>query len=184
MKIRSKDRFSVFNLEDTNGKSWKWGEYPNLTEYNFYKRVISSPEFKGRNISKFKQFEKYIESKGLESKSLSGTLKCESSLIEFLDKNVEQRSRHYVSNLAKLGLVNKERVITPVGRALLDKSGLFRSKLEESIVIADDALIILRQLAKLTVNKIDYDTRENITNVYTYSPFNFLIGVLLKKTYP
>ncbi|MDF7638460.1 AlwI family type II restriction endonuclease [Lactobacillus sp. ESL0791] len=209
MRIINKNRFSVFNLEDTNGrsgayytslivylsilnnmqnetsKSWTWGAYPNLTQYNFYKRVASSNEFKNRDTNKIKNFKKGVAVKNLQNKFLTGKLKKDSELLKFLDKNIEQRSRHYTSNLVKLGLVDGQRIVTPVGKSLLSANGtkeISRSKLENNISIADNSLIILRQLAKFKVNKINYNKETDKTKVCMYSPFNFLIAALLKKS--
>lgn len=207
MFIEEKNKSSVFNLENTNGRSsayyvhlllylkilfrmqnagstWYWGSYPNLTQYKFYKQVINSPEFLGRNNSKFENFNNDLKDKGLYKIFMEGKLNLKEypDLKQPLDKYIEARSRHYTSNLKKLGLITENRLVTDIGKALLNEMEIEMSPLEKALPIQKDNLIFMRQMSKLSIRKTNYEKKTKSTVVTTYSPLNMLITMLLKKT--
>jgi hypothetical protein len=90
-----------------------------------------------------------------------------------LDKSVEARSRHYTSNLVKLGFADSSRQITNVGDVLLDNIPIHKDVFEELLPLNNTNIIYLRQLLKL---RIFDDNNEKY-----YSPFNMALYALLIK---
>lgn len=198
MKIKNEEQ--VFNLMDTNGRrndvinalqgylsilsdlTGEWGNLPNsLSQYMFYKQAIElSPDVFSKHdkyddlqieLEKSQSFKNAIENDDIE-----WIQKHKSSYIELIDKfdvGIEDRARHYTSNLVKLGFATSKREISPVGKLLLDKEKLGRDELEKLLPIDNVNIIYLRQLLKLRV----YD---NLGHNF-YSPFLLAIYLLLKK---
>lgn len=193
-------RNQIFNLMDTNGRrndvinalqgylsildgiNMTWNSMPNsLAQYEFYKRAIElSPDvFKQHTpydkltseISKCPDFKTAIDNGKVDWIQKNQTQYL--SLIKKFDNGIEDRARHYTSNLVKLGFTNGERKITPVGEILLNKKTLNKDDLETTLPIDDVNIVYLRQLLKL---RIFNDAKEKF-----YSPFNFAIYLLLKR---
>lgn len=191
-------RSQVFNLWDTNGRrhdvinaleiylrllrelhdkcpSEQWGSYPNSTlQYRFYKAAIAASPDVFQDHSKFDQFENYLL--GREQYFYNKTLQLSANEQDNLDKNIEQRARHYTSNLVRLGLADKERNLSPAGTALLSGK-VSRDVIEELLPITDTNLILLRQLLKLKI----YTTPCQQGVRYSYSPCLMAFYLLLTK---
>ena len=188
----------VFNLWDTNGRrhdvinaleiylrilkelyanspSEQWSTYPNSTlQYRFYKEAIAASPDVFQDHPKFDKFERYLE--GKEHHFYNKTLQISLEERENLDVNIEQRARHYTSNLVRLGLADKERTLSQTGIALLTGK-VSRDVLEELLPITDTNLILLRQLLKLKTF-----TKENSQGIrYFYSPCMMAFYLLLTK---
>lgn len=134
----------VFNLWDTNGRRYdvinaieiylrllqelhfqypneNWEAYPNSTlQYRFYKAAIEASPDVFQSHSSFDNFEQYILDK--YDAFAAKTLQLSSQLRNELDTNIEQRARHYTSNLVRLGFADKDRNISSTGNDLLNGS--------------------------------------------------------------
>lgn len=193
----------VFNLFDTNGRrgdtinaykiycnileqiyeeseTGTWGRYPNeLTQFNFYKLAIeSSPEvFKVH--PKFDRFVKAMEDPEIKTEFAKGDIKSLKEkehlkeLYKILDLGIEDRARHYSSNLVKIGLSDEQRQLSQVGRSWIRGRKIKRSRFENLLPIDDTNLIFLRQLLKLRVYTKEGDKY--------YSPMMMAIYILLNK---
>lgn len=219
MIIRQHDRKSVFNFENTNGRTadyypnliaylelldlyqsnntqWTWGNYPNLSRYNFYNDIMNTDQFQNRDQKRLDEFKKKLTELGLYQDFLQGIL-TKSDADNFpelyglifkpsggdsiLDKEIEQKSRHYTSNLVKLGLTYDNRIISRVGHDLLNSEDINKTQLESSLPIENSALVIMRQLAKARISQLSYDDEDDKTTIVSYSPFALLISLLLKN---
>lgn len=190
----------VFNLMDTNGRrndvinalqgylsilndlNEPWDCLPNsLSQYLFYKKAIElSPDVFSihgpydalqRELNVHLPFRTALESNDvIWIQAHQNTYK---DLISKFDKGIEDRARHYTSNLVKLGFVSPYRKISPVGRLLLGQIKLNKDELEHFLPIDDVNIIYLRQLLKLRV--YDHQGKK------FYSPFLFAIYLLLKN---
>lgn len=96
-----------------------------------------------------------------------------SDIISKFDKGIEDRARHYTSNLVKLGFADNNRNISPVGKLLLYPNKIERDSLESTFPIDNVNLIYLRQLLKLRI----FDAGGN----KYYAPFNMALLLLLKN---
>ena len=186
----------VFNLWNTNGRRSdvvnaielylhilnnlytqypleRWIAYPHgILQYLFYKEAINvSPEV-FQDHSHFDIFEQSIVD-NIDS-FLSKNLQLDDGQKKNLDTNIEQRARHYTSNLVRFGFTDKDRCINPVGRNLL-AGQVKRDKLEELLPITDTNLILFRQLLKI---KIYTEPDESGNRVY-YSPCLYALYLLL-----
>lgn len=192
----SKDQ--VFNLWDTNGRrhdvinaleiylqilnelytnspSEQWSAYPNSTlQYRFYKAAIMASQDVFQNHPNFDSFERYLE--GKEQRFFDKTLQIDSEERENLDVNIEQRARHYTSNLVRLGLADKDRKLSQTGKELLEGK-VSRDVLEELLPITDTNLILLRQLLKLRT----YTSADPQGVRYFYSPCMMAFYLLLTR---
>lgn len=190
------DRKQVFNLWDTNGRRHDvinaiviylnilhdlekdypgetWGSYPYSTkQYLFYKAAIKASPEVFQSHDKFDDFEWYLS--GIYDKFLSKHLQVAGDLKVDLDKNIEQRARHYTSNLVKLGFADDDRTISSVGRNLICGS-LKRDVLEALLPISDVNLILFRQLLKLRI----YTKPDSYGIRYFYSPCFMALYLLL-----
>lgn len=189
----------IFNLWDTNGRRSDvinaisiylnilneikeeypyetWTTYPDsISQYLFYKKAIeASPEV-------FSTHEKYDEIASIIDKDYIKFIQKDSQWInknfrnikENFDKNIEQRARHYTSNLERIGLCNKERVITPAGFDFL-KGRIQRDAIENILPISDLNICLIRQLMKLKI----YICSPNGKFKF-YSPFFMSLYLLL-----
>lgn len=195
----------VFNLFDTNGRrcdvinaldiylsflykendknDFEWAPYPSsMVEFLFYKNAIeNSPEiFKEHN--KYDSFVKDTKEeldqyfKG-NRKPLESKLNSDEKLRERLDLGIEDRARHYSSNLYKLGLITSNRVVSPAGKAFLGKD--FKcDPIEELFPLQPANIAILRQLLKLRI----FTKKDSITGKRSYySPFNMALYLLMQN---
>lgn len=168
--------------EVTIKKKSIWGTVPDsLTQFKFYQKAIElSPDiFKQhepydklmQEIEKHPELKKAIESDDIEKIYLYST-KYEDIWKKF-DKGIEDRARHYTSNLVKLGFIDVNRNISETGELLLDMSKLKKDRIERILPIDNINIIYLRQLLKLRIFDKDKE-------IY-YSPFNFALYMLLKN---
>lgn len=165
-----------------NKKKLKWASLPDsLGQYEFYQQALElSPEV-------FQQHEPYdklmdeLDSNPMFLKAVENgdvewirkNRELHETLIKQFDKGIEDRARHYTSNLVKLGLADKRREITPAGELLLDLNKLKKDDLEKMLPVDGVNIIYLRQLLKLRLFASD-------EKCY-YSPFNLALYALLKK---
>lgn len=190
------DNKQIFNLWDTNGRradilnaidiylnilfdlkeempDMEWGTYPNsLSQFKFYKSAIeASPEvFKSHGL--YDNFMRHVSLDDLEN-----GIELSSDLQRTLDVAIEQRARHYTSNLVRLGLAKSNREITPVGKAYHGDT-VTKDPIEDVFPIGTTNLLILRQLLKFkTYTKPDDDG-----NRIAYSPLFMALYVLLSGT--
>lgn len=186
------DEKQIFNLWDTNGRrsdilnalsiyisilndlelenpGEKWASYPeSLSQFNFYVRAVeSSPEV-------FAKHEKYdIFSEEIKPiydmfvKRPVDFFKHEKApkLLNILDEAIEQRARHYTSNLVRIGFATQKRKITPSGLAFFNNV-INRDEFEKILPINNTNLLLVRQLMKLRI----YSKNDNDLCKY-YSPF-------------
>ena len=195
MEIRKNQ---VYNLWDTNGRrhdvinaveiylrilqelknqypNESWDAYPNSTlQYRFYKAAIEASPDIFQSHGCFDRFEQYLSDK--HETFAAKTLQLTSQLKNDLDTNIEQRARHYTSNLVRLGFADKDRNISSTGKDLLSGS-IQRDKLEELLPITDTNLILFRQLQKLRI----YTKPDASGNRFFYSPCLMALYLLLNN---
>lgn len=165
-----------------NLKRMQWKRLPESTaQFEFYKQAIEmSPEV----FKDHKPYDNLVEIMSLHPDLNEAVLKSDlkwiqknytrySSIFALFDRGIEDRARHYTSNLVKLGLVDEDRNISQVGTVLLDKEGLHKDKLEGLLPLNHTNIIYLRQLLKLRVFSND--------GLRYYAPFHMAILALLKK---
>lgn len=166
----------------TNDLRLSWGSVPkSLAQFIFYKRAIEVFP----NI-----FRQHVPYDALEAeinmrpalKSAIERVDSQWLILHYMnylevfrkfDKGIEDRARHYTSNLVKLGFADRERIISAVGDDLLERKILHKDKLENLIPLNTENLIYLRQLLKLRV----FDT----SKTHYYSPFIMGIYALLRR---
>ncbi len=168
--------------EITNQKKFSWNHLPNsLAQFKFYQKAIElSPDvFKKhkpydklmKEIEKYPDFKKAIETDDIEY--VSYFLTENTNLLKKFDQGIEDRARHFTSNLVKLGFVDINRNISEVGELLLNPSKLKKDRLEKTLPIDNINILYLRQLLKLKV----FDKNKE----HYYSPFNMALYMLLKN---
>lgn len=191
----------VFNLMDTNGRRKDvsnalqlytqildevtnhgvitWKSFPCLTQFRFYQKALehSADVFKQhkpydllmQTIDADQTFKQALENNDQFKLNKTAYLVKYASLF---DNGVEDRARHYTSNLVKLGFATEQRQVTEVGYNLLNPSSVVYDELEKLLLVDPINLIYLRQLLKLKLfnpNKNDY-----------YAPFILAIYLLLE----
>ena len=192
----------IFNLWDTNGRRSdilnalsiylnilkemkeeggfdQWASFPySLTQLSFYQKAVEqSPEV----FKSHPQFDRFVEELSLDFRTtlnknkIAKLLNVNPDLLETLDKAIEQRARHYTSNLVRYGLVNENRIITPAGQSYLN-GRIERDSLEVFLPLNDVNLILMRQLLKLRI----YSKATNGERSY-YSPFYVSLYLLLNN---
>lgn len=167
-----------------NEKNMFWDNFPKSSaQFQFYKQAIELSPDVFKDHPKYDSFIECLSSE--ENKDLLYSLENNNftsiidnltkyhSLIENLDKNIEQRSRHYTSNLVKLGFTDAKRNISEVGKNILYPTTVIKDKLEELLPIDSVNIIYLRQLLKLKIFSSD---KKNF-----YSPFCYALWLLLQK---
>ena len=168
--------------EIINNRHMQWTNMPeSLAQFEFYKQAIEmSPDV-------FVQHGPYDNLMKLLKLNTELNYNIESSNIEWLranknsyadilskfDKGIEDRARHYTSNLVKLGFADSDRTISDVGNVLLGNVQLSKDVLEGFLPLNDTNIVYLRQLLKLRVFSNDEE--------YYYSPFNMAILSLLRR---
>lgn len=192
----------VFNLFNTNGRrsdvinAYKiytntledvynevgsniWTTYPNnLTQFRFYERAIQQSPEVFKIHSKYDKIKRILEDQDIreafETRDIK-RLEALTNIQEFykdLDNGIEDRARHYTSNLVKIGLADESRQISPIGKSWIHGRKLLRSRFEKLLPIDDTNLMFFRQLMKLRIYSKD-------GNKY-YSPALLAIYILLK----
>ena len=200
MEIKEKQ---IFNLWDTNGRRSdilnalsiylnilkemndeggfdNWAPFPNsLTQLSFYQRAIEqSPEV----FKEHPQFDNFVEvlgidfSETLNKNKLSKLLLNNKSMLKTLNQAIEQRARHYTSNLVRFGFTSNNRAITPAGQAFIN-GRIRRDQIEEFLPFNDINILFLRQLMKLKIF-----TKENNGIRKYYSPFFVSLYLLIDDT--
>ena len=187
------DNKQIFNLWDTNGRradvlnaidiylnilfelkeetpDMEWGTYPNsLSQFKFYKRAIEASPEVFQSHGQYDDFMRRVSLSDLEKR-----IELDSDLKKTIDVAIEQRARHYTSNLVRLGLAKSNRDITSVGRSYHSDT-IDRDQLEDIVPIGTTNLLILRQLLKFkTYTKPDEDG-----NRTAYSPLFMALYILL-----
>ena len=163
-------------------KKMIWDSMPNsLAQYEFYKQAIElSPDvFQKHNpydnviasLSVHKDFEAAVNDYDIEW--IQENYLSYQNLISKFDCGIEDRARHYTSNLVKLGFADDNRAISPTGRLLLDLNKLHKDDLEIMLPINGVNVVYLRQLMKL---RLFDDTGRKY-----YAPFNLAIFALLER---
>lgn len=159
-----------------------WGSIPqSFTQYRFYQAAIKfSPDVFKTHIpyddlqAELEHFPELREAiiKG-NKEYLYNLSPGEATVLSHFDKGIEDRARHYTSNLVKLGFADSDRFISEVGKLLLHPNEIKKDPLEQTLPINGINLIYLRQLLKLRVFSKDEDT--------FYSPFLMALYCLLSK---
>ena len=192
----------IFNLWDTNGRRSdilnalsiylnilkemkdeggfdQWASFPDsLTQLSFYQKAIEqSPEV----FKKHPQFDSFASELGLDfsealnTQKLTKLLTGNHELLDTLDKAIEQRARHYTSNLVRFGLATENRSITPAGQSFINNK-IDRDSIEAFLPLNDVNILLLRQLMKLRVFSKKIDDKRKY-----YSPFFTSLFLLLKN---
>lgn len=190
----------IFNLMNTNGRrsdvvnalkiyleilqelnithpNEKWDRYPNSTkQIMFYEKAIEL----SKDVFKIhKNYDLFLESVGDDYEKLLERNKdwLQSSFTEYadvVDESIEQRSRHYTSNLVKIGFTDSDRKITDPGYAFLNNK-VARDEFETLLPIGDTNIVLIRQLLKLKI----FSTPDSNGNRTFYSPFLMALFLLL-----
>ncbi|MBR0317863.1 MAG: AlwI family type II restriction endonuclease [Spirochaetia bacterium] len=192
----------IFNLMDTNGrrsdvvnamtiyleildniindKHLTWNHLPQSSaQYEFYIQTLEKSSDVFKDHKKFDEFQEAINSNPELNQSFSSNDYTKlftpkySDLVKNLDVNIEARSRHYTSNLVKLGFADEKRNITKIGYQLLYPAKLSKDNIEEILPLNITNIVYLRQLLKLKIFSKDKDK--------FYSPFLLAIYLLLKN---
>ena len=192
----------IFNLMDTNGrrsdvinamtiyleildniinnKHLFWNHLPQSSaQYEFYTQALEKSSDVFKDHKKFDEFQEAINSnqelnQSFFSNDYTKLFKPKySDLVKNLDLNIEARSRHYTSNLVKLGFADEKRNITDIGYQLLYPAKLKKDDIEEILPLSITNIVYLRQLLKLKIFSKDKDKY--------YSPFLLAIYLLLKN---
>ena len=164
-------------------KKMRWASMPDsFAQYEFYRQAIErSPEVFVKHdpydklmekIKKFPDFNEAVET--LDLGWIQRNYMSYLDLIHQFDLGVEDRARHYTSNLVKLGFADDDRDITPVGKLLLDPQKIKKDGLEMLLPVDGVNIVYLRQLLKLRLFDSDGER--------FYSPFHLAIFALLKRT--
>lgn len=192
----------IFNLMDTNGrrsdvvnamtiyleildniindKHLTWNHLPQSSaQYEFYIQTLEKSSDVFKDHKKFDEFQEAINSNPELNQSFSSNDYTKlftpkySDLTKSLDVNIEARSRHYTSNLVKLGFADEKRNITNIGYQLLYPTKLTKDNIEDILPLNIINIVYLRQLLKLKIFSKDKDK--------FYSPFLLAIYLLLKN---
>ncbi|MBR1638848.1 MAG: AlwI family type II restriction endonuclease [Treponema sp.] len=192
----------IFNLMDTNGrrsdvinamtiyleildniindKHLFWNHLPQSSaQYEFYTQTLEKSSDVFKDHKKYDEFQEAINSIPELQQSFSTNDYTKlftpkySELVKSLDVNIEARSRHYTSNLVKLGFADEKRNITDVGYQLLYPAKLKKDCIEEILPLSITNIVYLRQLLKLKIFTKNKDK--------FYSPFLLAIYLLLKN---
>lgn len=166
-----------------NVQKMEWDSMPgSLAQYEFYRQAIElSPDIFGKHtpydrlleaLSDNSEFAAAVENRDIDW--IRKNSSKYSKLIGQFDLGIEDRARHYTSNLVKLGFADENRVISPAGDSLLNLKRSAKDELEKLLPVDGVNIVYLRQLMKLRL----FDDKEE----RFYSPFNLAIYALLKRT--
>ncbi len=162
-------------------KPIKSKEENSLTQYRFYEKALEISKDVFKKHSKYDYVISQLETHGklkeaIEKNDLEWLREHISEYPEILkqiDIGMEARARFYTDTLVNLGFANKERMITPAGRALLGQVQIEKDKLESLFPLSNINIIYLRQLLKLRIFSDDEQRY--------YSPFCLAIYALLRR---
>lgn len=189
----------IFNLMDTNGRrsdvlnalkiyleileelkndypTESWGAYPSsLLQFLFYEKALE----KSKDV--FKKHDHYDEFRRALGQDYQKFINRDdawvnanfSKLSKILDEAIEQRARHYTSNLVKMGFATGGRRITPAGYSYL-RGSVVRDDLESILPLDNVNILLLRQLAKLKIFSASHNGKRQY-----YSPFLMALVLLL-----
>lgn len=170
-------------LDDVlNRMKMKWDVMPNsLAQYDFYRQAIElSPDVFAKHdpydklinhLKNVPEFYKAVQDYDMDW--INNNCVDYSEIIKQFDLGIEDRAKHYTSNLVKLGFASDERQISPTGELLLNLNKVKKDRLETLLPIDEVNIIYLRQLMKLRI----FDMKGE----KYYSPFNLAIYALLKR---
>ena len=174
VEVREKQ---IFNLMDTNGRrrdvlnalriylealgeireefpDAAWSSYPeSVAQFVFYQKAV---ERSADVLRQHGHYDRLLEKLGprlpafLARSQTWEQLGLSEQDRDELDVYVEARTRHYTSNLVKLGFTDEERRITEAGAAFA-RGATRRDELEAMLPIDDVNLIVLRQMLKLRI---------------------------------
>lgn len=138
----------------------KWERFPvGLSQYKFYERAV---DYCSDIFKKHDDYDRFVEMLEIQKvKESFNDLDIVHLLVSLgskydtfmsiLDKSIEARARHYTSTLVKLGLVDKDRRITTVGKSILMNQQVERDDFEKILPIDNINILYLRQLLKLKI---------------------------------
>lgn len=138
----------------------KWEKFPTgLSQYKFYEKTIEycSDVFKKHNdydwfVEKLKNDDVRKSFYNFDIAHLMASLGSEyKKFMIILDKSIEARARFYTNTLVLLGLVDKARKITEVGKTALINNEMERDDFEKILPIDNINLLYLRQLLKFKI---------------------------------
>lgn len=190
----------IFNLWDTNGRradvlnalriyagiledlnrefpSESWSSYPgSVKQYEFYRRAIAASPEVFANHEAFDRLEGILRPHmpdfyNRTPEFVSGIFAKEK---DDFDKNVEQRARHYASNLSRLGFSSGGDMLTTAGKEFL-AGRTVRDEAEKMLPLDDTNIILLRQLMKMRIFTMK---QKDGTRKY-FSPFFLGLWLLL-----
>ncbi len=165
-----------------NEKKMRWASMPeSLAQYEFYRQAIGlSPEVFGKHapydklqeeLKKQPEFCSAVKTADIDW--LQRNYFSFPELVSQFDLGIEDRARHYTSNLVKLGFTDDHRLISPTGDLLLNLQKLKKDELETMLPVDGVNIVYLRQLLKLRL----FDTNQE----HFYSPFALAIYALLRR---
>lgn len=170
-------------LDDiVNTRHMQWKHMPESTaQFHFYEQAydFSQGVFKRNKnyddvIERLGELDELREAIYLGNVEWIGKHKDEyKEIFKKIDNGIEDRARHYTSNLVKLGFTDSDRNISNVGEMLLGRSAVIKDEFERMLPINDVNIIYLRQLLKLRIYTKD--------GTAYYSPFCMALFALLKK---
>ena len=174
---------SILNEIQTE-KHWEWDCAPKSSaQFEFYKQALesSSDVFKKHDnydsfISELNKKENWKFKNALETNhflEIRKDLEKYKNLLASIDLGIEDRARHYTSNLVKLGFSDEKRNISESGKTLLYPSLIEKDEFERILPLDYANIVYLRQLLKLKI----FDSEKNDF----YAPFLLAIYILLKK---
>lgn len=193
------DDKQVFNLMDTNGRrsdvlnafniylqtlqeinddypSESWSNYPNsLAQFLFYTKVLEKSKDVFKKHGKFDEFINTLDDdyNAFIEKDSFWIENNFSNVAKVLDESIEQRARHYSSNLVKIGFTDSKRNISEAGYAYLN--GTIRRDPIESVLPLDEInIVLIRQLSKLKIFTNEIEGKR-----FYYSPFFMALHMLL-----
>lgn len=168
--------------EILNTRHLKWKHMPESTaQFHFYEQAYAF----SKGIFRRNQNYDYVKERLEELPDLKAAIYAEDNvwisqhkneykeLFKKIDNGIEDRARHYTSNLVKLGFTDSNRNISRAGEALLGKIQVVKDKYERILPINETNILYLRQLMKLRIYTKDAKA--------FYSPFCMGIFILLKK---
>lgn len=163
-------------------KHMKWKGLPESTaQFHFYERALQlSPDVFRIHKNYDDVIGKLEEAAELQEAIAAGNIEwIQAHQIEYadifrkIDNGIEDRARHYTSNLVKLGFTDADRNVSAAGDALLGRTEIVKDELERLLPVNDVNIIYLRQLLKLRIF-----TREGAAY---YAPFCMAVYALLKR---
>lgn len=193
------EKNQLFNLMDTNGRrrdvlnalkiyleileelkevypTESWGTYPqSLSQFLFYEKALE----KSKDIFKVHvNYDSFIRDLGDEYQMFFDRNSdwINKNIVRFakvLDESIEKRSRHYTSNLVKIGFTTATRNITEAGYSYL-RGSVIGDKLEDLLPLDNINIVLFRQLSKLKVFGLSNNGKRKF-----YSPFIMALILLL-----